>query len=389
MNDKKFSGILSYVLVAVLTAAITVFLIVGAQSVGIGQSKLDVLEKLILDRFIGDADKAAMEDAAAYAMVDALGDRWSYYIPAEQYAQYQEQKNNAYVGIGVSIKLLPNQGGLEITGVTVGGSAEAAGLLAGDRIVAVDGQSILAMTVEQVKELIRGEVNTNVQITVMRLTEERTVTVTRKQIKSPVAMAKMLENHIGLVTIKNFNANSKSETIGAIEQLLAQGAQKLIFDVRYNPGGSAEEMVGILDHLLPAVEVFRTEDYRGNTSVEYSDEKCLDIPMAVVVNGESYSAAEFFAAALSEYEWAVVVGEKTCGKGYFQYTYQLPDGSAVGLSVGRYYTPKGLSLANVGVTPNVLQTVTKEQAQAIYAGTLAPESDPQIQAAVNALNENS
>ncbi len=389
MNDKKFSGILSYVLVAVLTAAITVFLIVGAQSVGIGQSKLDVLEKLILDRFIGDADKAAMEDAAAYAMVDALGDRWSYYIPADEYAKYQEQKNNAYVGIGVSIKLLPNQGGLEITGVTVGGSAEAAGLLAGDRIVAVDGQSILAMTVDQVKELIRGEVNTNVQITVMRLTEERTVTVTRKQIKSPVAMAKMLENHIGLVTIKNFNANSKSETIGAIEQLLAQGAKKLIFDVRYNPGGSAEEMVGILDHLLPAVEVFRTEDYRGNISVEYSDEKCLDIPMAVVVNGESYSAAEFFAAALSEYEWAVVVGEKTCGKGYFQYTYQLPDGSAVGLSVGRYYTPKGLSLANVGVTPNVLQTVTKEQAQAIYAGTLAPESDPQIQAAVKALNENS
>ena len=261
--------------------------------------------------------------------------------------------------------------------------------MAGARIVAVDGQSILAMTVAEVKELIRGEVNSMVQITVMRGTEERTVTVTRKQIKTPVAMATMLQDHIGLVTIKNFNTNSKSETIAAMEQLLAQGAQKLIFDVRNNPGGSAGEMVGILDYLLPAVEVFRTEDYQGNTSVEYSDEKCLDIPMAVVVNGESYSAAEFFAAALSEYEWAVVVGEKTCGKGYFQYTYQLPDGSAVGLSVGKYYTPKGLSLANVGVTPDVLQTVTKEQSQAISAGTLAPENDPQIQAAVNALNENS
>ena len=161
----------------------------------------------------------------------------------------------------------------------------------------------------------------------------------------------------------------------------------MIFDVRNNPGGYAHELVDVLDHLLPEGELFRTEDYTGKQAVEKSDADCLQLPMAVLVNGNSYSAAEFFAAALSEYEWAEVVGEKTTGKGYYQVTYQFSDGSAVGLSVGKYYTPKGISLAGVGITPDVLVPVDQETANAIYAQTLEPEKDPQIQAAVKKLLE--
>ena len=164
-------------------------------------------------------------------------------------------------------------------------------------------------------------------------------------------------------------------------------ADKLIVDVRNNPGGYAHELVDVLDHLLPEGELFRTEDYTGKQAVEKSDADCLQLPMAVLVNGNSYSAAEFFAAALSEYEWAEVVGEKTTGKGYYQVTYQFSDGSAVGLSVGKYYTPKGVSLAGVGITPDVLVPVDQETANAIYAQTLEPEKDPQIQAAVKKLLE--
>ena len=155
--------------------------------------------------------------------------------------------------------------------------------------------------------------------------------------------------------------------------------------MRHNPGGYASELVKVLDYLLPEGELFRTVRYDGKEDVDMSDADCLDVPMAVLVNAGSYSAAEFFAAALRDYEAAVVVGEQTVGKGYFQTTYQLNDGSAVALSIGEYFTPKGKNLAAVGVTPDVVVTVDEETASAIYYGTLNPEEDPQIQAAVKTL----
>ena len=255
-------------------------------------------------------------------------------------------------------------------------------------IVAVAGKPVAGQSLDEIKNQIRGEENTQVEITVDRSGKQITAMDARKSIKKQVATGKMLQDKIGLVCIANFNDNCKTETIAAIEQLLAQGAEKLIFDVRFNGGGAASELVAILDYLLPEGPLFRTEDYAGKETVETSDEKCLELPMAVLVNGESYSAAEFFAAALSEYEAAVVVGEQTSGNGYFQYTYILPDGSAVGLSTGKYYTPNGVSLAQKGIMPDVMVPVDGETDKAIYAGTLAPESDPQIRAAVNALAGN-
>ena len=155
--------------------------------------------------------------------------------------------------------------------------------------------------------------------------------------------------------------------------------------MRHNPGGYADELVELLDYLLPEGELFRTIRYDGKEDVDMSDERYLDMPMAVLVNAGSYSAAEFFAVALSEYEAAIVVGEQTVGKGYFRTTYQLNDGSAVSLSIGEYFTPKGRNLAGVGVTPDVAVPVDEETAAGIYYGTLTPEEDPQIQAAVKAL----
>lgn len=389
MKAKKFWHVMSYVLVALLSAAIALAVVLGSGLTNRQkQSKLDALEELILERFIGEADPIYMEDAAADAMVNALGDRWSYYVPADQVAALMEQQNNAYVGIGVTITLNEDETGLLITQVAAGGSAEEAGLLSGDVIVAVAGKPVAGQSLEEIKNQIRGEENTQVEITAQRKGKQITAMVTRKQIKVQVATGQMLQDKIGLVRIVNFNENCKTETIAAIEQLLEQGAKKLIFDVRFNGGGSAAELVAILDYLLPEGPLFRTEDYAGKKTVETSDEKCLELPMAVLVNGESYSAAEFFAAALSEYEAAVVIGEQTTGKGYFQYTYMLPDGSAVGLSAGKYYTPNGVSLAEKGITPDVVVPVDEETANAIYAGMLKPEEDPQIQAAVKALNGN-
>lgn len=391
--NKKVLKVLSYILVAAAAAAasaVTMFMCFMNQDTPIpGTSKLDQLADMIEERFIGESDRTAMEDAAAAAMVDSLGDRWSYYIPAAEYGAYVDQMANSYVGIGVTIQVTDDNSGFLITKVEERGPANEAGLQAGDRIVGVAGQSVLELDVNETAALVKGEEGTYVDITVNRDGMERTFSVERRKIETVVASGVMLDHRIGMVTIVNFDSRCADETIAAIESLLSQGAEALIFDVRNNPGGYASELVKVLDYLLPEGDLFRTVDYRGIEDVDTSDAKCLEgIPFAVLVNGESYSAAEFFAAAMREYEVAVVVGQPTVGKGYFQITYKLNDGSAVGLSVGKYFTPKGVSLAEEGgLVPDVLVEVDEETFMAIYAGTLDPLEDPQVLAAMEALSE--
>ena len=376
--------ILSYVLVAVIAATVAIACVLP----GSGTEKLTQLKDLLMTRFIGEAEEKKLEDAAASAMVGALSDRWSYYMTAEDYQSYLEIMSNSYVGVGITITPNPEGQGYDIIEVTPNAPAQTAGVAAGDILIAVDGKSVVDMNNSELGTLVRGEEGTSVKLTVQRGKETLEFTVVRKKFQTPVATSTMLENNIGLITIENFDARCAEETIAAIKSVTEQGAKALLFDVRNNPGGYKDELVKVLDYLLPEGEVFRTEDYLGRESVDYSDGDFVDMPMAVLVNLHSYSAAEFFAAALMEYDAAVVVGEKTYGKGYFQTTYALKDGSAVNLSIGKYYTPKGNSLAGVGIQPDVEEIVDAETAAAISAGTLEPSQDPQIQAAIAALSHN-
>lgn len=379
---KKLLLFLSYVLVAALSTAVTLGIVYRFD---LGASKLEELSGIIEGYYIEDVDMTTLEDTAAEAMVKAAGDRWSYYIPAAQYATYKETSENAYVGIGITITVAHDGDGLQVMQVNPGSSAEEAGILVDDVIISIAGQSTSGMTTTDARNLVRGKEGTEVELVVRRGSEKITMSVVRRTVQTPVATWEMLENRVGLITIANFDARCASETISAIETLLADGAEKLIFDVRNNPGGYAHELVELLDYLLPEGELFRTVDYAGREDVDYSDADFLDIPMAVLVNAESYSAAEFFAVALQEYEAATVVGEKTSGKGYFQTTFNLSDGSAVALSIGKYFTPNGISLEGVGITPNVEVPVDEETMLSIYYGQLAPEKDPQILAAMEAL----
>ena len=380
---RKIGIFVSYVLVAVLSTVTTMGLLWHEGLLGC--SKLDQLEDLIDQRFIGEADLTKLEDAAADAMIKATGDRWSYYISAEEYAAYEEQMTNAYVGVGITIQKQEGNVGFLILDVTEGGPAEEAGLQVNDLLIRVEELDVREETVEAVRDVVRGKEGTFVTMTVMRKGETLTFSVERRTVQTPVAVGELLEEDIGLVTIANFDDRCAEETIAAIESLLEQGAQKLIFDVRFNPGGYAHELVKVLDYLLPEGELFRAVKYDGTESIDTSDENCLDLPMAVLVNGDSYSAAEFFGAAMQEYEAAVVVGQQTCGKGYFQTTIHLNDGSAVALSVGKYYTPGGKSLAEVGVTPDRMVETDEETESKIYYGQLAPKEDPYIREAVRIL----
>ena len=351
--------------------------------------KMEKLAALLDTYFIDEYDLQTLEEAAAdgaaSAMVEATGDRWSYYISAEDMAAYEELMNNEYVGIGVTILECPE--GVEIMEVYAGSPAEEAGIRAGDICVEVEGENLAGRGTEGTQQIVRGEPGTTVRMTFLRDGEPYTVDVERRAIVMPVAVWQMLENQIAWITIENFDSHCAEQTLSCIDAALAQGARALLFDVRFNGGGYKDEMVEILDPLLPEGDIFRSVDYEGNVDLDTSDADCLEIPMAVLVNEESYSAAEFFAAALQEYGMAQVVGVQTTGKGNFQYTLDLGDGSAVALSCGKYYTPKGISLTDVGVTPDLVMDLSDEDYTALYYSALEPEDDEQLQAAVEILLE--
>ena len=369
----------SYILVAALASAVTLAIFGG-------ESKLEELERIITDRFVGDVDGVAMEDAAASAMVASLGDRWSYYVPAASYDSFMEGKTNSYVGIGITVMAREDGSGFDIVRVEPGGSAQEAGIQPGDILVEAQGVSLAGLDINSPAQYIKGEEGTQVSVSVLRGEQKLTFTVTRRTIETNVAEGQMLDGNIGYIKIINFNERCSEQTIALVEELTEQGAKALIFDLRDNPGGYRSELVKVLDHLLPEGPLFRSVGTDGREVVDESDEACVELPMAVLVNSESYSASEFFAAAMREYDWATVVGTPTCGKGYYQNTIRLSDGSALGLSVGAYYTPNGVSLAEVGgLIPDITVEVDEETAANIYAGLVDPMDDPQILAALESL----
>lgn len=341
-----------------------------------------------LDRFfIDDYDEEKLADAAASAMVEATGDRWSYYLTAEEKSSYDEQMRNAYVGIGVTITAQKELGGMRIEAVTADGPAEEAGLLAGDIITEVEGEKTLDLGMTGTRTKVRGEEGTFVTLTILRGEESFPVSVERRSIQTPVATYEMLDGQIGYIKIANFDTRCAEETNAAMDELIAQDAKALIFDVRNNGGGYKNELVKVLDKILPEGILFQSEDYQGSKQIDRSDADCIDLPMAVLVNQDSYSAAEFFAAAIQEYDWGTVVGTKTVGKGNFQTAFTLSDGSMLNLSIGKYYTPQGRSLTDTGITPDVEIALSDKDGAKLYYGQLEKADDAQLQAAIREITQ--
>ena len=352
--------------------------------------KLEQIKALIDYYYIGEVDEAKLADAAAAGMIDGIGDEWSYYISAEDYAAYRESVTNSYVGIGVTITAEGVDKGLLVVDVTPDSPAYFAGIEIDDLILAVEGVPVLdgseeAIDINETKNRVRGKEGTQVTLTVSHEGAVRDVTITRATIKTVNVSWEMLDGGLAYIHIRNFEQDAAKDSIAAIEQALAQDAKGLIFDVRYNPGGYKHELVQLLDYLLPEGPLFRSVDYSGRESVDSSDAACLELPMAVLVNYDSYSAAEFFAAALQEYEAAVIVGEQTYGKGRFQTAMDLDDGSAINISIGQYTTPHGVSLVGKGVTPDHVVELSDEQKLDLYYGRLEKEADDQLQKAIEVL----
>ena len=394
--NRKFS-IKSVVALMLMASALTcaVIAIVIAVFFRFDFSNLGEIEKYIElrhyidDLYIGEYTGEELSDAALSATVESLDDRWSYYMTAEEYESYLNQSNNQYAGIGIKVQKDEATGGLLVMNVFEGTPAKAAGILPGETITTVGGTDITDLTAAEAGNLIGSYLGSTVTLTVLDETgAAREVSVTSELIfKNPVSY-EMLDDMIGLIVIENFDADSAEQMIGALDELIDEGAGKIIFDVRNNGGGRVTELTKMLDKILPEGDIFVSVDKDGTETVTTSDESCVELPMAVLVNRNTYSAAEYFAAVLGEYGWAVTVGEQTTGKGRSQVTIALSDGSALHISSKEYLTPGRVSLSDTGgLTPQYEVALSDEEFTQLYYGLIDHAADAQLQKAALLLNE--
>ena len=386
-NSHTTAALLAGILAGLLAAAILLLAVFGGASGVASALKYAEVLRVLRATFVADVDMQSVTDAAMAGAVSGIDDRWSYYMTAEEYEDYLDYSANRYQGIGVTIQKDEETGGFRIVSVNKNGPAMLAGITVGDIILAVDGQDVTAGETDDLRALIQADFGQDAILTVQHesgLTEE--IPVSCEEIYSSPVEYELLDGGVGYVAVRNFRDGAAQGAIDAVEDLLGQGAESLVFDVRDDPGGQLTELVALLDYLLPEGEIFLRSDKAGHESVEVSDASCVELPMAVLVNGDSYSAAEFFAAALREYEWAVVVGEPTTGKSRSQITVELHDGSAVHVSKFRYLTPDRVDLFEAGgLTPDVEVALSEEEYGLFETGWLEPADDPQVQAAVEAL----
>lgn len=357
MKEKRFTP-LALIITAAVTLALTLAAVALTAWLHVGPGGLAVLQsmELINSRFAGDHASSQLTENAIEGMLDGLGDRWSFYMNREEYELWNRQKENVYVGVGLTYQANEDRTAMVIVDLVPGGPAEQAGLLVGESITAIDGQDISDENMDILVASIGEKAGKDVTFAV--LSEDgttRQVTVRATRVETSSASGELLADGIGYVRLDNFYLGSAASAQGVVEDLTGQGARALLFDVRYNPGGYVSELTQLLDYLLPEGPIFAEHTKDGPVHTVQSDADCVDLPMAVLINADSYSAAELFAAQLRESVGASLIGQQTSGKGFYQQTFHLADGSALNLSTGLYTTGGGVSLIGTGLVPDVVE----------------------------------
>lgn len=344
---------------AVLTLAVVYFSFldrVGGTDGLKFMSKLNTVRMLVDENFVGEVDWDAAADGAAAGIVDSIDDRWSYYMTSQEYSSYVARSENTTTGIGVTVQIDEQGRGFYIISVVEGGPAQRAGVQPGHILVSVAGEDITGLELTQVGTVIQAQTDEYELGLLDENGQAYTVTVKNELVFTNPVSYEMKENGIGYIRIDDFEKGAGDEGIKAINSLLEQGATSLIFDVRSNPGGRLSELIELLDYILPEGDLFVSVGSDGSEEIYTSDAECIEnIPMVVLINANSYSAAEFFAAALSEYDYADVIGQASTGKARSQLTYVLSDNSAVHISTRSYLTPNRVNLAEEGgLVPDVI-----------------------------------
>lgn len=400
MTEKK-----KIVLTAVITAIATAVVTCGVRNITAQftrylpsddasknfANKLSIIDSYLDTYYLNDYDKEEMLEQAVVGYVDGLNEPYSKYYPAEEFSEYIEAVEDSYVGIGVVITL-DNDGNIIVLAPFEDSSAYEADVKPGDIIAAVDGVEYDDMN-EAVNHIKGGPEGSIVNITFIRDGEILEKDIERRQVSVNSVRSEMLDNNIGYVRISAFNMNddaSEQDTYtefkDEVEALQEQGMEKMIIDLRDNPGGILQVACNIADMLLPE-GIITYMEYKDGTREDFnSDANELDIPMVVLINGNSASASEVLTGALKDYEKATVVGTQSYGKGIVQTVYPFLDGSGISLTVAKYYSPNGICIHDVGIEPDVVVEMPEEY-QNMYASSVEHDKDTQLQKAIEILQQ--
>lgn len=350
-----------------LTGALLTLLVVGLAACGLQhinegivssdtETKLSYLKKLIDETYLHDVKEKDLNEGIYKGYVEGLGDQYSAYYDKKETKELTESLDGSFSGIGAVMTQDASSGVITITRVYDDSPAKKAGIKTGDILYRVEEKTVTGKDLDKVVSWIKGKKGTKVNLTLLRGTnsDKIKVTATRDVINVETVKYKVLENQIGYISISEFDSVTGAQFAKALKQLQKKNIEGLVVDLRNNPGGSLSTVCDILDSILPKGLIVYTKDKNGKKEEYTSDEKHrLNLPMSVLVNGQSASASEIFAGAVQDYGKAEIIGTQTYGKGVVQNLFDLKDGTCVKLTTSEYFTPKGRSIDGKGITPDV------------------------------------
>lgn len=347
--------------------------------------KAKYIEETVKESYTGDIDDEQMEEYMYKGMMASLGDPYSAYYTSEEYEELTTETTGSYEGIGVVMQQDVNTGEVKVVRCYEGAPGEKAGLLPEDVLVEVNGESVSGMELSEVVDKVKSSQDQVAHLTIAREGESEylEIDVHLEEVNIPVVQSEMLEDNIGYIALYEFTEQTEPQYMEAFEALKDQGMERLIIDVRNNPGGLLTSVCDILEDILPEGLIVYTEDKNGEREEYTCDgENELDIPLAVLVNGNSASASEIFAGAIQDYSKGTIVGTTTFGKGIVQSLIPFNDGSAIKTTTAKYYTPSGKCIHGTGIQPDVEVELSEGLEQET---SISHEEDNQLQKAIEAV----
>lgn len=401
-KSKKHFGkgaiFISIIISVVVTAFIT-SIVCRIPYMGLDEStrkfevKLSAINALLKSEYLYDIDDEAMQQNALQAYVEGLEEPYTHYYTTEEFKEYTEQLEDSYVGIGVVVTKNDNNQ-IEVVSAFEGSPAYNAEVLPGDILAAVDGVDYTGDAMEEaVTKIKSGKDGEKVNIKFIRNGEEIVKEIERGNVSSESVRTQMLDNNIGYVRISAFNTNDAgneedtyTEFKSKVEALQAEGMQKMIIDLRDNPGGALDVACNIADMIVPEGLITYIEYKDGERQDYESDANEMDMPIVILINENSASASEVLTGCLKDYGKATIVGKKSFGKGIVQSVYPFVDGSGISMTVAKYYSPNGICIHGTGITPDV-EVDAPEAWDGYYASSIPFDEDTQLQKAIEILNK--
>ena len=385
MRKSYFAGMISMLAIVMIVLVGTTFLWPGSSADHPGGfwswRKTAAIKAMISQLYAGDVDDKELSNAMYKGLISGLGDKYSTYYTKEEYEAIKTAQEGYYQGIGVTVTLDGDK--LQVTGVQDDTPAAKAGIQADDRIVKIDGQTLEGLSLNDAVGLLKNSENDTVTLSIEREGEADLIEteVTKEKLAAIVADGKMLDDKIGYLAISEFTGLTSEQFQKVYQSLQDQGMERLIIDLRNNPGGEVTTVVSMADYILKDGGRILTVANKKGTEETYDaeDGHSLEIPMVVLVNGNSASASEVFTGAMKDYGVATIVGTKTFGKGIVQTLMPLSDGSAIKLTTDHYYTPNGNDIHGKGIEPDLEVELDEEAAQEVV---IPEEKDNQLQKAV-------